>query len=266
MEEQCTPYINIVPITRSPGGYRSWKTPTNFGRRTNRLSRLSSLPSLLSGILLRPPKANEKARTRSNVSPSVSATIIYSGSREFPKRFFRDYSSEIRRFGMVSWGESRESWKRRWIDRCALERTLFEIAPMLHESRVTNVEQLASNISKSSGNNFNRMLFAQLSRRIMFSYLLSRYLATSANLTRCLNRLASVYLAGEQKNIFRERKKRRTVVEYRGKWIMQQADKFINCTMRIRWYSREHANRAVSIIVRHCSLPRSRPYWTPRAA
>lgn len=185
MEEQCTPYINIVPITRSPGGYRSWKTPTNFGRRTNRLSRLSSLPSLLSGILLRPPKANEKARTRSNVSPSVSATIIYSGSREFPKRFFRDYSSEIRRFGMVSWGESRESWKRRWIDRCALERILFEIAPMLHESRVTNVEQLASNISKSSGNNFNGMLFVQLSRRIMFSYLLSRYLATSANLTRC---------------------------------------------------------------------------------
>lgn len=143
MEEQCTPYINIVPITRSPGGYRSWKTPTNFGRRTNRLSRLSSLPSLLSGILLRPPKANEKARTRSNVSPSVSATIIYGGSREFPKRFFRDYSSKIRRFGMASWAESRESWKRRWNERCALERILFEIAPILHESRATNVEQLA---------------------------------------------------------------------------------------------------------------------------
>lgn len=31
----CTPYINIVPITRSSGGYRSWRTPTtelsNFG-------------------------------------------------------------------------------------------------------------------------------------------------------------------------------------------------------------------------------------------
>lgn len=25
---QCTPYINIVPITRSPGGYRSWRTTT----------------------------------------------------------------------------------------------------------------------------------------------------------------------------------------------------------------------------------------------
>ena len=28
MEKQCTPYINIVPITRSPGGYRSWRTTT----------------------------------------------------------------------------------------------------------------------------------------------------------------------------------------------------------------------------------------------
>lgn len=127
MEEQCTPYINIVPITRSPGGYRSWKTPTNFGRRTNRLSRLSSLPSLLSGILLRPPKANEKARTLSNVSPPVSAIIIYGGSREFPKRFFRDYSSEIRRFWMASRGESRESWKRMWNDRCALERSSLKL-------------------------------------------------------------------------------------------------------------------------------------------
>jgi len=48
MEEQCTPYINIVPITRSPGSYRSWTTTTtttmtglptavavNLGRRTN---------------------------------------------------------------------------------------------------------------------------------------------------------------------------------------------------------------------------------------
>lgn len=34
MEEQCTPYINIVPITRSPGSYRSWTTPTTTGLPT----------------------------------------------------------------------------------------------------------------------------------------------------------------------------------------------------------------------------------------
>lgn len=263
MEEQCTPYINIVPITRSPGGYRSWKTPTNFGRRTNRLSRLSSLPSLLSGILLRPPKANEKARTLSNVSPPVSAIIIYGSSREFPKRFFRDYSSEIRRFWMAaSWGESRESWKRMWNDRCALERSSLK----LHRCCTSHKLQTSSSLHQIYPRPVERISRGRCSEE---SYFPTCCHGTSPLLRTWrvarLNRLASVYL-GEQKNIFRERKKRRTVVEHRGKWIMQQADKFINCTMRIRWYSREHANRAVSIIVRHCSLPRSRPYWTPRAA
>ena len=82
MEEQCTPYINIVPITRSPGGYRSWKTPTNFGRRTNHATPRRAAPQcvalspsldsplrlrfFLGCILLRSPKPNEKARTRSD--------------------------------------------------------------------------------------------------------------------------------------------------------------------------------------------------------
>lgn len=63
MEEQCTPYINIVPITRSPGGYRSSKTPANFGRRTvptrEPLSS-ASLASRLAPLLLRPPGRMKK--------------------------------------------------------------------------------------------------------------------------------------------------------------------------------------------------------------
>lgn len=51
MEEQCTPYINIVPITRSPGGYRSSKTPANFGRRTVPTREPLSSASLASRLL-----------------------------------------------------------------------------------------------------------------------------------------------------------------------------------------------------------------------
>lgn len=89
MEEQCTPYINIVPITRSPGGYRSSKTPANFGRRTAPTREALSSGFRFSTPLLLRPLSNEKARTK-----RWPASVIYGGSRpnfemvSFP----RDYS------------------------------------------------------------------------------------------------------------------------------------------------------------------------------
>lgn len=77
MEEQCTPYINIVPITRSPGGYRSSKTPANFGRRTVPTREPLSLPDSSPAA---PSRPNEKARTRSRTK-RWPAPVIYGGSR-----------------------------------------------------------------------------------------------------------------------------------------------------------------------------------------
>lgn len=89
MEEQCTPYINIVPITRSPGGYRSSKMPANFGRQLERLSLLVFASRLLSCCALSRMKKRGRDRTKRWPVP-----VIYGGSRpnfemvSFP----RDYS------------------------------------------------------------------------------------------------------------------------------------------------------------------------------
>ena len=115
MEEQCTPYINIVPITRSPGGYRSWKTPTNFGRRTNHAAPLSLSLSLLlsatgcsfSDVSCCGLRSQMKKRGRdpTDLPSGLSAMIIYGHSSQFPKRFFLHYSLPIARFSVRFWRE-----------------------------------------------------------------------------------------------------------------------------------------------------------------
>jgi len=104
MEEQCTPYINIVPITRSPGGYRSWRTtmatttglPTavaavNLGRCTNS----AELPGLRSqGFPLR-TRAMKKRRTRPHETPDTSCNNLRLPRRIRSSRALRYLSASV---------------------------------------------------------------------------------------------------------------------------------------------------------------------------
>lgn len=110
MEEQCTPYINIVPITRSPGGYRSSKMPANFGRRTVPTREALSSGFRFSTPLLLRPLSNEKARTRSDETLAGSSNLRWIAT-EFRNGFF----SEGLLFATVSCGRKRG----RNLDRCA---------------------------------------------------------------------------------------------------------------------------------------------------
>ena len=89
MEEQCTPYINIVPITRSPGGYRSSKTPANFGRRTAPTREALSSGFRFSTPLLLRPLSNEKARTRSDETLAGFGNLLWIAT-EFRNGFFSE--------------------------------------------------------------------------------------------------------------------------------------------------------------------------------
>lgn len=105
MEEQCTPYINIVPITRSPGGYRSSKTPANFGRRTAPTREALSSGFRFSTPLLLRPLSNEKARTRSDETLAGFGNLLWIAT-EFRNGFFSEgllFVSCARNLDLCAW-------------------------------------------------------------------------------------------------------------------------------------------------------------------
>lgn len=105
MEEQCTPYINIVPITRSPGGYRSSKTPANFGRRTAPTREALSSGFRFSTPLLLRPLSNEKARTRSDETLAGFGNLRWIAT-EFRNGFFSEgllFVSCARNLDLCAW-------------------------------------------------------------------------------------------------------------------------------------------------------------------
>jgi hypothetical protein len=92
MGEQCTPYINIVPITRSPGGYRS---AANNDAAKLGLTEESESPAgpRLSGIPAADRADMKKQRARPHGTPDGSRDNLRRSRRETrqprPFRHFR---------------------------------------------------------------------------------------------------------------------------------------------------------------------------------